>query len=103
MSNEISLSEVCIDKFSKYIVFEYLHEYDYKRFSEYFKPGLHQFQVNLSEKFIQKYADKVNWSAILTFQKSISPEFKEKHKDKDKRKMYMNKYAYEGYLSSLYY
>lgn len=40
----------------------------------------------LSEEFIEKYKDKVNWYNILEFQKNLSPEFRKKwEKWKNKR------------------
>lgn len=96
ISKQMSLTEDFIDKFSKYIDFEQLSKYVYSQFSEDFiqkyanKLNWDYISANskLSEKFIQKYANKVNWPSILVLQKGISPEFKEKHKDK--RKMYVN-------------
>lgn len=94
ISRNTNLTEDFIDKFSKYINFELLPKYVYWEFSEDFIQKYAD-QLNwdyissrskLSEKFIQKYSDKVHWPSILTLQKGISPEFKEKHKDKDKTK-----------------
>ena len=96
ISKQMSLTEDFIDKFSKYIDFEQLSKYVYSQFSEDFiqkyadKLNWDYISANSkpSEKFIQKYANKVNWPSILVLQKGLSPEFKEKHKDK--RKMYVN-------------
>lgn len=90
LSGQMDLTEDFIDKFSKYIDFKQLNKFIYTNFSEDFiqkyaeKLNWNHISTNskLSEKFIQKYSDKVHWPSILTLQKGLSPEFKEKHKDK---------------------